>query len=138
MGRRKLGICIDCGTAISRKSNKRCRKCYAVSRRNDPNIDRKTYARNWRIKKKYGLDPDGFFIYWMAQRGRCFICDKEMKMPLSRRGQCLDTVAIDHDHGTGKVRALLCNSCNKGLGYFRDNISFLRKAAKYLEDTSNG
>ena len=39
---------------------------------------------------------------------------------------------IDHDHSTGKVRGILCSACNKGLGYFKDNISYLENAIKYL------
>jgi hypothetical protein len=40
---------------------------------------------------------------------------------------------IDHNHLTGKTRALLCDKCNVGLGSFRDNPDLLRKAAAYLE-----
>ena len=54
-------------------------------------------------------------------------------MPKPRKGQCMDTVAVDHDHKTGKMRALLCNACNKGLGHFNDDIKLLKAAIKYLE-----
>lgn len=40
---------------------------------------------------------------------------------------------IDHDHVTGKVRGLLCPSCNTALGLFKDNISILKSAITYLE-----
>jgi hypothetical protein len=40
---------------------------------------------------------------------------------------------IDHHHGDGVVRGLLCNQCNLGLGLFRDDSSILRRAAEYLE-----
>jgi hypothetical protein len=56
-----------------------------------------------------------------------------MKMPSSTRGQDLDTVAVDHCHTTGKIRGLLCNGCNKGLGLFLDSTKLLQNAKEYLE-----
>jgi hypothetical protein len=41
---------------------------------------------------------------------------------------------IDHCHTTGKVRGLLCDNCNKGLGLFKDNPDLLNNAVKYLGD----
>lgn len=40
---------------------------------------------------------------------------------------------VDHCHSTGRVRGVLCSSCNTGLGHFRDNPVALRTAALYLE-----
>jgi hypothetical protein len=42
-------------------------------------------------------------------------------------------LSIDHCHNTGKVRGLLCDHCNKGLGLFKDNIDYLNKAIEYLK-----
>lgn len=60
---------------------------------------------------------------------RCRICGK----PLTKVGGTKDQVAhIDHDHETGKVRGLLCQECNIGLGKFRDNTEYLLSAISYL------
>ena len=131
--RKKAGTCLDCGIKISRRTNKRCQKCNGISRRNNPEIDRKVYRRNWQLKKKYNLEPEEFDIYWIAFRGKCFICHRIMKMPESKRGQSLDVVAVDHDHNTGNFRGLLCNACNKGLGFFKDNVYLLENAIEYLK-----
>jgi hypothetical protein len=42
------------------------------------------------------------------------------------------TLVIDHDHVTGKIRGMLCNHCNRGLGHFRDDPTLLEFAAQYL------
>lgn len=39
---------------------------------------------------------------------------------------------IDHDHKTGKVRSLLCNRCNRTLGFIEDNPDLLIKMHDYL------
>lgn len=40
---------------------------------------------------------------------------------------------VDHNHTTGKVRAILCSRCNGALGQFCDDTDLLKSAIKYLE-----
>jgi hypothetical protein len=61
------------------------------------------------------------------QRGKCKICDTENCFS-SNKG-----FNLDHDHLTGKIRGVLCNMCNLGLGHFQDSISRLIKAIEYLK-----
>lgn len=53
----------------------------------------------------------------------CELCEK----------QSLKRLHLDHDHSSGKFRGWLCDTCNRGLGYFKDSPQLLRKAAIYLE-----
>jgi hypothetical protein len=62
--------------------------------------------------------------------GRCQICGKEFDLTKGSKFG----FRIDHDHQTGKVRGVLCNSCNIGLGFFKDNAVLLMKASEYLTD----
>ena len=71
-------------------------------------------------KQKYGL-TDEEFTSMVESTPHCPICGSE------------EPLVIDHDHSTGKVRGLICDSCNLGLGKFMDNIQSLKNAIKYLE-----
>ena len=89
--------------------------------------------RYWLIQKKYGIDQNEFETYWLASRGQCYLCEKNMKMP-DGKNQNLNTVNVDHDHLTGKFRGLLCNACNTALGMFKDDPQILKKSITYLEE----
>lgn len=75
--------------------------------------------------KKFGLSIEAFAQLAVQQEGKCALCGT---IPQNRN---LD---VDHSHKTGKVRALLCNSCNRGLGHFKENIEVLTKAINYLRE----
>lgn len=77
------------------------------------------------LKKVYGLTPEDFDRMAANQNGLCAICGG----PPEKSKNKLD---IDHDHITGKVRGLLCGSCNKGLGMFKDDDDLVFLAAQYL------
>ncbi len=75
--------------------------------------------------KKYKLTSEEYANMLAKQKGVCNICGGINK---SNRN-----LNIDHCHVTNKVRALLCNNCNTGLGFFKDNPETLEKAAQYLK-----
>lgn len=79
--------------------------------------------RDYQLKAKYGIPYGTYGQLLKKQRGRCAIC----KVPHPK------TLHVDHDHKTGKVRALLCDPCNRGVGYFAEDPRRLRAAATYLE-----
>jgi hypothetical protein len=61
-----------------------------------------------------------------AQEGRCAICRREQP-----DGRALH---VDHCHASGRIRGLLCEACNIGLGLYRDDPAVLRRAAGYIEE----
>ena len=76
--------------------------------------------------RKYGLTVDDYNKMYKEQNGKCAICKTDC---LSERFGKFD---VDHDHETGKIRGLLCNKCNTGLGLFKDNVEHLKSAIEYL------
>ena len=86
------------------------------------------YNRIWFMRYHYGLPEDQAcaYINKIKVEAFCEICSEQLQ--LKRNGY-----AIDHNHNTGKVRGLLCTSCNQGLGRFKDDLYLLTKAHKYLE-----
>ena len=59
----------------------------------------------------------------------CEIC----KQKDSRR-----SLNVDHCHKTGIIRGMLCDNCNKALGFFKDDINNLENAIKYLKEKYGG
>lgn len=96
--------------------------------------------RAWKFVTKYGLTMDQFTEMLRRQRNQCAICGT--KIALRRHGEghvCRQGSAlVDHDHRTGRVRGLLCVSCNFLLGYAEDDIPTLEQAIRYLKEHQDG
>jgi hypothetical protein len=76
----------------------------------------------------YGLTLEQYDAMIIKQKGVCAICGCPETNP-KKTNMC-----IDHDHNTGKVRSLLCDRCNRGIGAFSDNIELLEKSILYLKN----
>jgi Autographiviridae endonuclease VII len=93
----------------------------------------KEYSRNNKdkikhnkLKYEFNISLKDYDNILLQQNNCCKIC-KRNQFEISKK------LAIDHCHSTGKVRGLLCQNCNTGLGQFKDNKEFLIEAIKYLE-----
>jgi len=87
-----------------------------------------------RLQHVYGITLDDYDRMFAAQDGVCVICSEpETKMWRGHTGRAAVTrLCVDHDHDTGKVRELLCDRCNKLLGFARDDIDILTKVINYI------
>ena len=109
------------------KMRRPCRECVRAMRRKAyhergglKNVQRDNWAR-------YGVTPEQYAEMHQQQGGLCAIC----RRPPGKR-----SLAIDHCHASGKVRALLCVHCNAILGHARDEAETLLSAVAYLETHS--
>jgi hypothetical protein len=57
----------------------------------------------------------------------CPICRKRSIVGLTAK------IVADHDHHTGNIRAYICDSCNTGLGRFKNGENYLMNAVNYIK-----
>jgi len=121
---------------------KYCKAWEKIGRKRPPDYtaSRADYARKWgktqrtkesklqhRLRRRK-VTLDWYYQALVEQDNRCAICclefSENVRMTIPR---------IDHCHTFNKVRQLLCDECNKGLGTFKDDPNRLRVAADYIE-----
>lgn len=124
-----------------RKPRSRCKECEAKGgtayrQRNPEKVKkaRQTYivknhdrVKKWAIRstwKRRGYNPDEVESFIASRPTECEICGE---------GAIYKALALDHCHTTNRLRGVLCENCNSGLGRFKDDPTLLRKAAGYLE-----
>jgi hypothetical protein len=141
-GRKRCGKCLEAKplSEFSRDRrmwdgyDSRCKECDKAGMRewlaSHENLAalRKRSREDARLRR-FGITPERYAEMLAAQGGVCAICGRPETSKFQGR---LRALAVDHDHGTGAVRELLCCGCNQGLGGFRDDPALLEAAAAYL------
>lgn len=80
------------------------------------------------FKKKYGISKEDFYDLRLKQNNKCAICKNTLENDKKSH--------MDHCHDTGKLRGVLCTTCNVGLGMFKDSLSLLKSAVTYIKKYS--
>ncbi len=112
------------------RQNAKVRAAWAKRYRQDPEFREKERARNraraWRSNRlrRYGITEAELQALWVSQGHACGICNSPLETFLSGH--------IDHDHSNGRVRGILCDGCNVGLGMFGEDPQRLVRAAEYV------
>lgn len=88
-------------------------------------IEEKRAIHRRAVIRSYGMDVADFETMLKNQDYKCEICGS------SNWGK--PNPCIDHDHSTGLVRGLLCNRCNRTLGFVEDSVELLESMKKYLK-----
>jgi len=132
--------CKKCESTLKWKSSKSCVPC---GQKRVKESDRSQYKypkykaayyvqtldkwRNYHYKKKFNISLDEYNKMLDKQDRKCYIC----KAPNDSFKRSL---AVDHNHKTGKIRKLLCLNCNRAIGNAKDSIKNLLRMAKYLKE----
>ena len=112
--------CRACGGTLRYASTNKCVSCKRTAARKFQSTHFSRYGSHF--YKKLGVSMADYFAIAEAQEWACKICGN---IPKTR-------MHLDHCHKTMQVRGLLCGTCNKGLGQFKDNPELLDAAARYL------
>lgn len=115
----KDGRRTDCKTCFSQRHKDKWKSLTAE--------ERSLIGTKNRLKHQYGLSIEEYQQMAKEQKEKCYICGNEANY----NGKPL---YVDHCHNSGKVRKLLCQHCNSGLGMFKDNPELLIKAADYVKE----
>lgn len=116
----------------------RCKVCDNIARSASrksagAEMTRRGYRRRV-LSANFGMTLEDYDSLLEKQGGCCAICGTTNPHGEGSEATHLKNMAVDHCHNTGKVRGLLCNTCNRALGLFRDSRDVLEKALTYLEN----
>ena len=96
----------------------------ALTTKNKPNEQKARHLKS-RLKIEYGITPEDFNRMLLEQDNKCASCGKTTEENVKR-------LCVDHDHITGRVRALLCDDCNVALGRLNDNADKAKAILAYI------
>ncbi len=130
----KTGVhayCKVCTTTYNRERYQRDPKKAAALRRewnlNNKERSQKT-KRSYSLRNLYGITLDQYNALLSQQDNRCAIC-----MSTSTKRKTCPNLLVDHCHATGKVRGLLCSTCNSAIGMLEESEQSLTNAISYLK-----
>lgn len=81
--------------------------------------------KDTRLRATFGISIEQYETMRLEQGGVCKICSR---VP-GKKG-----LAVDHCHATGRIRGLLCSSCNTSLGLMRENRTAIESMVRYLQN----
>jgi len=93
---------------------------------------RRPSCRNCRVKMEGVSVSRTDRIEWLKNKPNnepfeCPVCRKRTIAGITSK------VVLEHDHHTGKPGGWICDSCNTGLGRFKDDIKLLKSAIEFLK-----
>ena len=80
---------------------------------------RRIQGRAYRYKARFGISYEDYIDMSYERRNLCDIC--RVDASTTQRGK----LSIDHDHESGRIKGLLCQECNTGLGLMKESIKNL-------------
>lgn len=89
------------------------------------------YPKKTKLRLAYGMTLEDYDTLLASQNGVCAICECVDRDIVKKTGKRRD-LAVDHNHETNAVRALLCGDCNRALGLVKEDPNTLVRMISYL------
>lgn len=145
MPRPRTPNCIKCSSlkVMLRNGASRCLTCHNRWSRNyyDQSELRRANLRRSHVLRRYGAAVEDLERILDEQEGCCAICRRPWPTcsPAKRtryETTFLQHLCVDHDHGSGNIRGLLCNACNTAIGLFEEDLKRFENAVAYLRQAA--
>lgn len=133
-GRRPYGLSSSCKKCERVRLDKISSDFRKGERLEDPEKRQARLIRSMKnnLKRKFGIDLEQYWDMVNAAKGVCEICGKVESQIHHATGEA-QNLSVDHDETTGKIRGILCSTCNRGIGFLQHDKQILQAAIKYLE-----
>lgn len=137
-GKKRCSRCLevkelDAFNVVKGRPYSYCRIChhqYRNSRHDSPK------RRDENLRRNYGITSIEYEVMFSRQRGVCAAC-KQPETAIDPYTKTAKKLAVDHCHETGQIRELLCETCNKILGYIEKDPQRVAMLQKYLKRHNN-
>jgi len=105
-----------------------CKECRLTELKSPANRRKNADSKR---RQAYGITQAQYDRLYFEQAGLCAIC-RQPETRLHGRYGVPFNLGVDHNHTTGSIRGLLCNTCNRALGLMGDDPSIFEAALRYL------
>lgn len=104
---------------------RQCRKAY----KKEYDLGHPDSRKESNLRLKFDISLSDYYAMLDKQGGVCAVCGRP---ETSTYKGTLRSLAVDHDHVTGRVRGLLCAKCNKALGLLEENPVVIDLLREYI------
>lgn len=118
-----------------------CVECVRLDSKSERFLEK---TRKWRAEnkrqmkhnnlKKFGISILDYEAILRKQDFKCAICRTDLDL---HSGKTAAGPAVDHCHQTNRVRGILCQCCNRGIGLLKDSCEVLAAAILYLKEVED-
>ncbi len=115
--------------AYPESRNHWCKEC--VKEHNKVNYDADK-RRDANLRQNRGISKAEYDLMFFRQGGLCAVCGNP-EMQIDPYTGKIKYLVVDHNHQTNEVRELLCQTCNKLLGFIEKDRERVKKLVKYLK-----